>query len=74
MSDVPEILTPDPSLPSADQPGLALAALTLYGEARGEKAMGKKAIVEMVKGRIAPEAKAAPTATAKAAKKGGKAA
>lgn len=35
---------------------------------------GRKAIVEMVKGRIAPEAKAAPAATAKAAKKGGKAA
>ena len=50
MSD-DTILTPDPSLPYADQPGLVLAALTLYGEARGEKAMGKKAVLWTIKNR-----------------------
>ena len=44
MSDT-EIIKPDPSLPYAEQPGLVLAALTLYGEARGEKALGKKAVL-----------------------------
>lgn len=45
------IVKPDPSLPHAEQPGLVLAALTLYGEARGEKALGKKAVLWCIKNR-----------------------
>ena len=50
MTDT-DIVKPDPSLPHAEQPGLVLAALTLYGEARGEKAMGKKAVLWTIKNR-----------------------
>ena len=46
-----DIVKPDPSLPHAEQPGLVLAALTLYGEARGEKALGKKAVLWTIKNR-----------------------
>ena len=45
------ILKPNPALPYADQPGLVLAALTLYGEARGEKVLGKKAVLWTIKNR-----------------------
>lgn len=47
----PAILKPNPSLPYAEQPGLVLAALTLVGEARGEKALGKKAVLWTIKNR-----------------------
>ena len=50
MTDA-EIVKPDPSLPHAEQPGLVLAALTLYGEARGEKVLGKKAVLWTIKNR-----------------------
>ena len=50
MTDT-DIVKPDPSLPHAEQPGLVLAALTLYGEARGEKALGKKAVLWCIKNR-----------------------
>lgn len=46
-----DVLKPVPSLPYAEQPGLVLAALTLAGEARGEKAMGKKAVLWVIKNR-----------------------
>lgn len=51
MADEPAILKPDPKIPYAEQPGLVLAALTLYGEARGEKTVGKKAVLWTIKNR-----------------------
>lgn len=50
MSD-PVIVRPDPSLPHAEQPGLVLATLTLIGEARGEKALGKRGVLWCIKNR-----------------------
>lgn len=46
-----EIIRPDPSLPYAEQPGLVLAVLTLIGEARGEKALGKRGVLWCIKNR-----------------------
>lgn len=50
MTDT-EIVKPVPSLPYAEQPGLVLAALTLIGEARGEKAVGKRGVLWCIKNR-----------------------
>ena len=53
MSDapLPERHIPDPSKPYAEQPGLVLAILTVIGEARGEKAMGKRGVLWCIKNR-----------------------
>ena len=52
MTDTdPVIIRPDPALPHAEQPGLVLAALTLIGEARGEKALGKRGVLWCIKNR-----------------------
>ena len=42
---------PDPLLSFAQQPDLVLAALTCYGEARGEPSLGKKGVLWAIKNR-----------------------
>ena len=45
------IIRPNPALSYAEQPGLVLAVLTLLGEARGEKALGKRGVLWCIKNR-----------------------
>lgn len=51
MTDSQPTVLPDSSKPFAEQPALVLAALTCYGEARGEKLMGKRAVLWCIKNR-----------------------
>lgn len=52
MTDEPVVpVRPDPALPYAEQPALVLAVLTLIGEARGEKALGKRGVLWTIKNR-----------------------
>ena len=43
---------PDPLLKRHDQPPVVLATLTLYGEARGEPTLGKRAVLWVVRNRM----------------------